>query len=81
MRGIAALANFPKVRRVGYSDHTRSVLTGALAVAAGADGLIMEVHNCPEKALSDGAQSLRPEKFAKLVAELRRIAEAVDRTV
>ena len=51
------------------------------AVAAGADGLIMEVHNCPEKALSDGAQSLRPEKFAKLVAELRRIAEAVDRTV
>ena len=51
------------------------------AVAAGADGLILEVHNNPEKALSDGAQSLRPEKFAKLVVELRRIAEAVDRTL
>ncbi|MEP7284892.1 MAG: 3-deoxy-7-phosphoheptulonate synthase [Chloroflexota bacterium] len=51
------------------------------AVAAGADGLIMEVHPCPEEALSDGAQSLRPEKFAKLVKELRRIAEAVDRTI
>jgi 3-deoxy-7-phosphoheptulonate synthase len=51
------------------------------AVAAGADGLIMEVHNNPEKALSDGAQSLRPEKFAKLVTELRRVAEAVDRTL
>jgi 3-deoxy-7-phosphoheptulonate synthase len=51
------------------------------AIAAGADGLIMEVHCNPEKALSDGAQSLRPEKFAKLVTELRRVAEAVDRTI
>ncbi len=51
------------------------------AVAAGADGLIMEVHCNPEQALSDGAQSLRPEKFAKLVTELRRVAEAVDRTL
>ncbi len=49
------------------------------AVAAGADGLIMEVHAHPEQALSDGAQSLRPEKFAKLVKDLRRLAEAVDR--
>ncbi len=51
------------------------------AIAAGADGLIMEVHCNPEQALSDGAQSLRPEKFAKLVLELRRVAEAVDRTL
>jgi 3-deoxy-7-phosphoheptulonate synthase len=51
------------------------------AIAAGADGLIMEVHCNPEQALSDGVQSLRPEKFAKLVGELRRIAEAVDRTM
>jgi 3-deoxy-7-phosphoheptulonate synthase len=51
------------------------------AVAAGADGLIIEVHCNPEQALSDGAQSLRPEKFAKLVGELRRVAEAVDRTL
>jgi len=51
------------------------------AVAAGADGLIIEVHPNPEEAWSDGAQSLRPETFAKLVREIRRVAEAVDRTV
>ncbi len=51
------------------------------AIAAGADGLIMEVHCNPEKALSDGAQSLKPEAFAKLVTQMRRVAEAVDRTV
>lgn len=51
------------------------------AIAAGADGLIMEVHCNPEKALSDGAQSLRPEAFAKLVTQMRRVAEAVDRTL
>jgi 3-deoxy-7-phosphoheptulonate synthase len=50
------------------------------AVAAGADGLIVEVHPRPEEALSDGAQSLRPEKFAQLVKECRRIAEAVGRS-
>lgn len=49
------------------------------AIAAGADSLIMEVHADPEHAMSDGAQSLRPEKFAKLMGELRRVAEAVDR--
>jgi 3-deoxy-7-phosphoheptulonate synthase len=51
------------------------------AIAAGADGLIMEVHCNPEKALSDGAQSLRPDKFVKLMGEMRRVAEAVDRTL
>jgi 3-deoxy-7-phosphoheptulonate synthase len=51
------------------------------AIAAGADGLIVEVHVNPAEALSDGAQSLKPEKFAKLVEECRRVAEAVDRTV
>ena len=49
------------------------------AVAAGADGLLIEVHNCPDKALSDGAQSLYPEQFAQLVGELRVIAPAVGR--
>lgn len=51
------------------------------AVAAGADGLIIEVHNDPKKALSDGAQSLTPTAFNQLVAELRPIAEAVGRTI
>jgi 3-deoxy-7-phosphoheptulonate synthase len=52
---------------------------GRAAIAAGADGLLIEVHNCPDKALSDGAQSLYPEQFAKLVGELRMIAPAVGR--
>ncbi len=49
------------------------------AVAAGADGLMIEVHNCPEKAASDGAQSLTPEKFDKLMKELDPIANAAGR--
>jgi 3-deoxy-7-phosphoheptulonate synthase len=49
------------------------------AVAAGADGLIVEVHPHPSRALSDGAQSLKPEAFARLVNELREVAHAVGR--
>jgi len=51
------------------------------AVAAGADGLIVEVHTHPEKAFSDGAQSLKPGVFNQLVADVRRVAEAVGRTL
>ncbi len=51
------------------------------AVAAGADGLLIEVHPDPDRALSDGAQSLRPEQFEELMRQLRIIAPAVDRTV
>ncbi len=50
------------------------------AVAAGADGLLVEVHTNPSHALSDGGQSLRPERFAQMVAEVRAIAQAVGRT-
>ena len=51
------------------------------AVAAGADGLIIEVHNNPEKALSDGPQSLYPEQFDRLMGELRIIAPVLGRTL
>jgi 3-deoxy-7-phosphoheptulonate synthase len=51
------------------------------AVAAGADGLMIEVHPEPAKAWSDGAQSLTPDRFAQLMAELRTIAEAIGRTI
>jgi 3-deoxy-7-phosphoheptulonate synthase len=51
------------------------------AVAAGADGLLIEVHNDPEHALSDGAQSLYPEQFEQLMKELNMIAPAVGRAV
>jgi len=49
------------------------------AVAAGADGLMIEVHNDPEHALSDGPQSLKPAKFAKLMDELRLLAKVCGR--
>jgi 3-deoxy-7-phosphoheptulonate synthase len=51
------------------------------AVAAGADGLLVEVHPDPDRALSDGAQSLRPEQFEELMKQLRIIAPAVGRTI
>ena len=51
------------------------------AVAAGADGLLIEVHPDPDRALSDGAQSLRPDQFADLMGQLRLIAPAVGRTI
>ena len=47
------------------------------AVAAGADGLMIEVHNCPEKAMSDGEQSITPDKFSELMRALKPIAAAV----
>jgi 3-deoxy-7-phosphoheptulonate synthase len=49
------------------------------AIAAGADGLIVEVHPKPEEAMSDGEQSLLPENFANMMKEVERVAEAVDR--
>jgi 3-deoxy-7-phosphoheptulonate synthase len=51
------------------------------AIAAGADGLIVEVHPRPEEALSDGGQSLKPERFAEMVAQVRAIADALGRRV
>jgi 3-deoxy-7-phosphoheptulonate synthase len=51
------------------------------AVAAGADGLLVEVHPHPDRALSDGAQSLYPEQFERLMKEVRLIAEAIGRRV
>lgn len=51
------------------------------AIAAGADGLIIEVHPHPSQAMSDGMQSLKPERFAQLVTDMRRVAQAVDRDI
>lgn len=49
------------------------------SVAAGADGVHVEVHNCPEKAMSDGPQALLPHQFLDLMGDLRRLAHALDR--
>ncbi len=51
------------------------------AVAAGADGLLVEVHSSPKEALCDGPQSLLPEKFSQLVNSLQKVAEIIGRTV
>ena len=51
------------------------------AVAAGADGVIVEVHPSPDRALSDGSQSLYPDQFGRLVVELRAITSAIGRAV
>jgi 3-deoxy-7-phosphoheptulonate synthase len=51
------------------------------AVAAGADGVHIEVHSCPEKALSDGQQALLPEQFAAVMQEMKRIAQAMNQTI
>jgi 3-deoxy-7-phosphoheptulonate synthase len=51
------------------------------AVAAGADGVHVEVHSCPEKALSDGPQALLPHQYAALFHDLRRLAEVIGKTI
>jgi len=62
---------------VGQWEYVPAVARAA--VAAGADGLLVEVHNHPDQALSDGAQSLKPEVFAALVKECRAVAGIIGR--
>jgi 3-deoxy-7-phosphoheptulonate synthase len=86
INAIPALKHLSHLPVIGDPSHSTGkwplVLPVARAmVAAGADGLIVEVHHDPEHALSDGAQSLKPERFAQLVREARLIAEAVGRAV
>ncbi|MBW2647811.1 MAG: 3-deoxy-7-phosphoheptulonate synthase [Deltaproteobacteria bacterium] len=61
----------------GHADYVTAV--SKAAVAAGADGIIVEVHQDPAHAISDGRQSLTPEDFAVMVAKVKLIAEAVER--
>jgi len=63
----------------GFRDKVASMARAA--VAAGADGLMVEVHYDPEKALSDGPQSLFPDQFEELMEQLRQIAAAIGRTI
>jgi 3-deoxy-7-phosphoheptulonate synthase len=80
---VKKLSHLPMVADPSHGTGRRDKVPpmGRAAIAAGADGLLVEVHNCPDKALSDGAQSLYPEQFVKLMAELRIIAPAVGRTL
>ena len=90
VRNTLALAAVPELHRVTHlpvvidpSQGTgKSYLVDSMcraSVAAGADGLIIEVHNDPEHAMTDGAQSITPAQFAEMMGAIRRIATAVDR--
>ena len=63
----------------GHWEYVSAMAKAGLA--AGADGLIIEVHNNPAEALSDGPQSLKPTKFAQLMSELRPLAQVLGRTL
>jgi 3-deoxy-7-phosphoheptulonate synthase len=92
VRNTLALAAVPELQRVSHlpvvvdpsqgtgKNHLIDSMCRA-AVAAGADGLIIEVHNDPEHALTDGAQSITPQQFADMMKAIKRIALAVDREV
>ena len=80
---LKSLTHLPVILDPSHSTgNWQFVAPVALAgIAAGADGLIVEVHNHPEEALSDGGQSLKPEKFAELVKQVHGIAHVIGRDV
>jgi 3-deoxy-7-phosphoheptulonate synthase len=78
---VRALSHLPIVADPSHGTGHRDMVTpmARAAVAAGADGLLVEVHPNPDRALSDGAQSLYPEQFDRMMKEVRLIAEAIGR--
>jgi len=80
---IKKLSHLPIVGDPSHGTGRRDMVVqmARATVAAGGDGLLIEVHPNPDKAVSDGAQSLFPDQFAKLMDELRVIAPAVGRTI
>ncbi|HMU62211.1 MAG TPA: 3-deoxy-7-phosphoheptulonate synthase [Gemmatimonadales bacterium] len=80
---VHALSHLPIIADPSHGTGRREMVPAMAraAVAAGADGLLVEVHPSPEQALSDGAQSLRPEQFGHMMGELRLIADAIGRRI
>ena len=80
---VQKLSHLPIVADPSHGTGLRDKVLpmGRAAIAAGADGLLVEVHPDPDRAMSDGGQSLYPEQFARLVREARTIAEAIGRSV
>jgi 3-deoxy-7-phosphoheptulonate synthase len=80
---VKKLSHLPIVADPSHGTGRRDLVPpmARAAVAAGADGLLMEVHHDPDHALSDGAQSMFPGQFAELMQQLRLIATAVGRTL
>jgi 3-deoxy-7-phosphoheptulonate synthase len=80
---VKKLSHLPIVADPSHGAGRRDMVApmARAAVAAGADGLILEVHVDPDRALSDGAQSMYPEQFDRVMAELRIIAPAIGRSI
>jgi len=80
---VQRLSHLPIIVDPSHGTGKRNKVTplSRAAVAVGADGLIVEVHNNPDKALSDGMQSLYPDQFDELMAQVRQIAAVVGKTV
>jgi 3-deoxy-7-phosphoheptulonate synthase len=80
---VQALSHLPIIADPSHGTGVRAkvIPMARAAVAAGADGLLIEVHDDPDHALSDGGQSLWPTQFEQLVSEVRPIAEAIGRAV
>lgn len=80
---VKKLSHLPVIADPSHGAGRRDMVAplARAAVAAGADGLIVEVHNDPDHALSDGAQSMFPAQFDRLMAELRIIAPAIGRSI
>src|SRR5437762_6267721 len=80
---VHQLSHLPIVADPSHGTGIRDKVTpmARAAVAAGADGILVEVHPNPERALSDGAQTLYPEQFTQLVGELRAVAAAIGRNI
>ncbi len=80
---VHKLSHLPIVADPSHGTGARAQVTpmARAALAAGADGILVEVHPAPDEALSDGAQSLYPDQFAELVGELRPIAQAIGRAL
>ncbi len=76
---VKGLSHLPVIADPSHATGKMTLVEplAAAAIAAGADGVMVEVHNDPESALSDGPQSLRPEAFREMTARLRKIADAV----
>ncbi len=80
---VKELSHLPIIVDPSHATGRRELIApvARAAIAAGADGLLIEVHTHPEEALSDGAQSLLPKDFERLMKELRKIAKAVGRSI
>lgn len=91
-RSTLDLAAIPVVKRMshlpiiadpshGSGRRDKVAAMARAAVAAGADGLMIEVHSSPETALSDGQQAITPREFETLLQQLKKLASAIDRTI